>query len=421
MKLMIHQLQIERKPKPEQIKTVKKYFGDEFDFYKTNRTRFQNVYVSRTAGPSAGHPGQTLPISATEHLTLITVGNPTIQFPDAMTFMPNIWHPMLEPFTSRTCFTSLMAFLPQAIQDAWKALPPRIQGSVPASFPAYWPRGGDKTGYNNNYPKSRVIVQVLIEMFTAPGDWVIEAFAGSVSALWGCLATGRHLLAVEQDTEQFAFYRARFEADLLQAQTAFPLLLLTEIVPPPPAPPTAPEVIPIESDDSENEGTGRRKRKVVDSDDSDQDDGKNAAGSSGAVERDLEQELEETQGDAVDDQDEVEGGQLDDGEEAEKEVEEVEEDEEEKDEEEEEDEEEDNVETAKSAKTRSRSVRPFTQPLKKPLTTLEVSNSFFKKVKANSQPKVKEASQPPKIKVTLKRPTGSKSKEKEASQEYQFD
>jgi hypothetical protein len=160
------------------------------------------------------NPNNVLPSTAVEYLTLITIGNPHVVFPANLKFLPNVFHSMMEPFMSQSSQTSTSPLLPAPLRPAYSELPENPIGSVRANFPVYWPRGGSDTVYKNNFPKSRVVFRVLVEMFTEPGDTVIEAFAGSVSALWGCLVTGRSLVAMDLDEDQVANYGNRFQADL---------------------------------------------------------------------------------------------------------------------------------------------------------------------------------------------------------------
>lgn len=72
------------------------------------------------------------------------------------------------------------------------------------------PTGKEKTGYATQKPEG--ILRRIVQASSAPGDWVLDFFAGSgtTGAVAGCL--GRRFVLIDENPEAIAVMRARFAA-----------------------------------------------------------------------------------------------------------------------------------------------------------------------------------------------------------------
>lgn len=73
------------------------------------------------------------------------------------------------------------------------------------------PTGREKTGYATQKPEG--IVRRIIQASSAPGDWVLDFFAGSGTTGAVAAALGRRFLLVEQNPDAIEIMRARLPAE----------------------------------------------------------------------------------------------------------------------------------------------------------------------------------------------------------------
>jgi site-specific DNA-methyltransferase (adenine-specific) len=73
------------------------------------------------------------------------------------------------------------------------------------------PTGKEKTGYATQKPEG--ILRRIIQASSAPGDWVLDFFAGSGTTGAVAAALGRRFVLVDENPEAIAIMRARLPAD----------------------------------------------------------------------------------------------------------------------------------------------------------------------------------------------------------------
>ena len=73
------------------------------------------------------------------------------------------------------------------------------------------PTGKEKTGYATQKPEG--VLRRIVQASSAPGDWVLDFFAGSGTTGAVAVKLGRRFVLVEQNPDAIAIMRARLPAD----------------------------------------------------------------------------------------------------------------------------------------------------------------------------------------------------------------
>ncbi len=64
----------------------------------------------------------------------------------------------------------------------------------------------------NHYQKPQKLINKLLDMFSRPGDWVLDAFSGSGTTIACALRKGRNCVAIDIDEEAVKFIKMRLAA-----------------------------------------------------------------------------------------------------------------------------------------------------------------------------------------------------------------